>query len=195
MAIYAPGKRDRHNRTTGKAGRNIIMSLSLTAMVDMFTVLAVFLLQNYQTTGEVIEISDKVKLPQAHSVRELKPAHVITVSHENIMLDKEIIATFTQVKEQQDWIIEGLQKRLQEDFKASEEKLKLGLGTIKQAVDASKQQDQAQQIADSKRVTVQADKSIDFLTVKKVMYTLTEAGASEINFAVIKNEAKVQATN
>lgn len=35
-------------------------------------------------------------------------------------------------------------------------------------------------------VTVQADKGVDFGTVKKVMYTVTEAGASEINFAVMK---------
>ena len=36
------------------------------------------------------------------------------------------------------------------------------------------------------KVTIQADKGIDFLTVKKVMYTVTEAGAGEINFAVTK---------
>ena len=34
------------------------------------------------------------------------------------------------------------------------------------------------------RVTVQADKEIDFLTIKKVLYTATEAGATLINFAV-----------
>jgi biopolymer transport protein ExbD len=36
------------------------------------------------------------------------------------------------------------------------------------------------------KVTIQADKGMDFLTVKKVMYTVTEAGAGEINFAVMK---------
>ena len=39
-----------------------------------------------------------------------------------------------------------------------------------------------------RRVTVQADKKIDFLTIKKIMYTVTEAGAEEINFAVIVTE-------
>ena len=45
---------------------------------------------------------------------------------------------------------------------------------------------------DFRQVTLQADKDTDFLTVKKIMYTLTEAGASEINFAVItvENEYK-----
>ena len=36
------------------------------------------------------------------------------------------------------------------------------------------------------RVTIQADENAHFLQVKKVMYTLTEAGVKEMNFAVIK---------
>jgi biopolymer transport protein ExbD len=36
------------------------------------------------------------------------------------------------------------------------------------------------------KVTIQADKGMDFLSVKKIMYTVTEAGAGEINFAVTK---------
>ncbi|MES2857036.1 MAG: adventurous gliding motility protein S, partial [Bdellovibrionota bacterium] len=63
MPIYAPGRRDRHNRPLKGSGRKIVAMLSLTAMVDMFTVLAVFLLQNYQTTGEIIELSEEVVLP------------------------------------------------------------------------------------------------------------------------------------
>ncbi len=41
-----------------------------------------------------------------------------------------------------------------------------------------------------KKITIQSDKDIDFLTVKKIMYTVTEAGAGEINFAVIKKTDK-----
>ncbi len=195
MAIYAPGLRDRHNRPLKGQSRTPIMALSLTAMVDMFTVLAVFLLQNYQTTGEVIEISDQVQLPKATATKELKPAHVVVVSKLNVMLDKEIVASFTSVKEQQDWLITNLQQRLQETFKAGDEKRRaLGLGAIRDAVQAGQQPgvDPAQQaLEDDRRVTVQADKSIDFLTIKKVMYTVTESGASQINFAVLKNENPV----
>jgi biopolymer transport protein ExbD len=38
------------------------------------------------------------------------------------------------------------------------------------------------------KVTIQADKGIDFLSVKKIMYTVSEAGAREINFAVMKEK-------
>ncbi|MNY63712.1 hypothetical protein D3C86_2007140 [compost metagenome] len=45
------------------------------------------------------------------------------------------------------------------------------------------------------KVTIQADKGIDFLTVKKVMFTVTEAGAGEINFAVIKQPTPQESTS
>ena len=190
MAIYAPGRRDRHNRTIRSRGRTIVAVLSLTAMVDMFTVVAVFLLQNYKTTGEVIQLDEAVALPKAHAVKELRPATIVIVSKDKITLDKVDVASFQQVKEQQDWHIDALTQKLQDKFKEIADKHAGLAGQIKDAVD--KPGSPTNDPADDHRVTVQADKSIDFLTVKKVMMTLTDAGASEINFAVLRDEDKVQ---
>ena len=43
-----------------------------------------------------------------------------------------------------------------------------------------------EEIDDFLKLTIQADKTVDFLSVKKIMYTVTEAGIQEINFAVLK---------
>jgi biopolymer transport protein ExbD len=189
MPIYAPGIRDRHNRSRRGRKRNIVAMLPLTAMVDMFTVLAVFLLQNYQTTGEVIELSDDVKLPKASATKELKPANVIMVSPKEITLDKQKVVDVPTVRAQADWDIPILAQAINAKFKAMEEARKLvGIDQIRQAVDQNKPEAQREKPEDLRRVTVQADKSIDFLTIKKVMYTLYQAGASEINFAVLKDE-------
>lgn len=189
MPIYAPGRRDRHNRSShGKNKRGVVVMLSLTAMVDMFTVLVVFLLQNYQTTGEVIDISDEVILPKASYTKELKPSHVVVVSKDSIALDKIPVASFVQVKEQEPWMIDGLFKALNDAFKRDEEKKGM-FGGLREAVDSTKPEALRNRGEIDKRVTVQADKSVDVLTIKKVLLTLTEAGA-EINFAVLKDENK-----
>lgn len=188
MPIYAPGRRDRHNRPLRSNSRSVVAMLSLTAMVDMFTVLVVFLLQNYNTTGEAIDINEKITLPKASAVRELKPAHVVVISRESILLNKDVIATFAQVKEQADWTIQPLATKIQERFKEAEEKSQALAARIRTAVDETRPGATPRDPLDDRRVTVQADKSIDFLTVKKVMYTLSEAGASEINFAVLKKD-------
>jgi biopolymer transport protein ExbD len=167
--------------------------LSLTAMVDMFTVLAVFLLQNYQTTGDVIELSDEVVLPKAAKVRELKPATVVVISKGKILVDKLQVATIDEVKAIEEvTVLPNLQARVQDAFRILEERNRVaGLSQIRQAVSQGRGEQPARP-EDFRRVTVQADRVIDAGTVKKVMYTLTEAGASEINFAVLRDESRVQ---
>jgi len=189
MPIYAPGRRDRHNRPLRNTKRNVVAILSLTAMVDMFTVLVVFLLQNYQTTGEVLELQDDVILPKASQVKELKPAHVVVVSPREITVDKRRVADLATVRASNEWEIPLLTAAIIDRFRVMEDSRKfLGLEHIRDAVDQTKPGGQREKPEDFRRVTVQADKSVDFLTIKKVMYTLYQAGASEINFAVIKNE-------
>lgn len=189
MAIYVPGKRDRHNRPMRNNKRSVVAILSLTAMVDMFTVLVVFLLQNYQTTGEVLDIHEKVVLPKAMAVKELRPAHVVIVTKDQILLDKVPVASFKDVAAQDDWTITALDTQLKQRFAEAEQAgAVVGLSQIKKAVDQTKPPELQDKPEDRRRVTVQADKNIDFLTIKKVMYTLTEAGATEINFAVMKEE-------
>lgn len=187
MAIYVPGRRDRHNRPLRSKVRNVVAVLSLTAMVDMFTVLVVFLLQNYQTTGEVLELSDEVALPRAHAVKELRPAHVVVVKKDVIMLDKEVVAPFARVKEQAQWEIPELVNRLREKFAEADRQRQAIAVKLRDAV-ADPAKASASAADDDRRITIQADKTIDILTIKKIMQTLKSAGASEMNFAVIKED-------
>lgn len=184
MPIYAPGKRNRKNKLSGGGKRALVAVLSLTAMVDMFTVLTVFLLQNYKSTGEVLFIPKEVQLPTAAETKELTPAHVVTISNQFVFLDQDPIVDFKEVKEQKDWLVRPLYQKLIDAIQKSEVENREALKTqIKKVV--GNQQKPEKEVNQFRRVTVQADKKIDFLTVKKIMYTVTEAGAEEINFAVM----------
>lgn len=196
MAIYAPGKRSRRGKASG-AKKSLVVILSLTAMVDMFTVLAVFLLQNYRV--EEIQLKKSVPLPEATAVKKLRPAHVVVVTTDEIFLDETPVARFETVKEQEHWLIiplqEGLQKAIADKKLEMESGLKnalkaaVGDKSMDQMTEEEKEEERAKRYAWG-RVTMQADKDIDFLTIKKVMYTITEAGASLINFAVSPIEKK-----
>lgn len=188
MAIKRPGERHRyHNILSKRKGkRDVTALLSLTAMVDMFTVLVIFLLQNYNTTGEILYIPKEVVLPKASSVKELKPAHVVTISAKEILLDKDVVATFEDVKGTEEWSIPKLKEMLTEALAKSKAEAEGKLqNKIRDAVENTKGEPTDDANAWSK-VTIQSDKGVDFLTIKKVLYTVTEAGAGEINFAVTK---------
>ncbi len=190
MPIKVPGHRDRHGRK-GAGKRSAVAVLQVTAMVDMFTVLAVFLLQNYATTGHVIHIAKDVELPSAGTVRELKPANVVTVSPKEIKFNNELVAEFTTVKEQEDWNIEALDEAVKKSIEDGELEKKSLLNKIKDAVNNNSEVVE-DEIDSFRKMTIQADKEVDFLTVKKVMYTITNAGVYEINFAVMKVETAEQ---
>lgn len=188
MAIFRPGERHRyHNILSKRKGkRDVTALLSLTAMVDMFTVLVIFLLQNYNTTGEILYIPKEVVLPMASSVRELKPAHVVTISSKEVLLDTDVVATFEEVEAAEDWNLPRLKEQLTEALAKSKTEHESKLqNRIKDVVDATRGEVPEDQNAWSK-VTIQADKGVNFLAIKKVMFTVTEAGAGEINFAVTK---------
>lgn len=185
MAIYAPGKRSRNNKHAHNTARQVVAHLSLTAMVDMFTVLVVFLLMNYRTTETVLYIPKEVELPKASETKELKPAHVVTISPKEILIDRERIASFREVRDQRDWMVINLRNRLVEMFRQDELEHESKLAIQARDAILVDPRDAEREKAALRKITIQADRDIDFLTIKKIMYTVTEAGAKEINFAVI----------
>ncbi len=188
MAIFRPGQRFRYHNILSRRRnkRSVTAILSLTAMVDMFTVLAIFLLQNYSSTGEILYIPKEVSLPKAARVVELQPSVVVTVSANSIILDRDVVATFDEVKNSADWVIPNLRDKTRQmliKVKAEQDaKLQNKLSKVVSKTIGTEEADPESW----KKVTIQADKKIDYLTIKKIMYSIYEAGGGPINFAVAK---------
>lgn len=194
MPIHVPGKRKKRGKRGG-GRRSAVAPLNMTAMVDMFTVLCVFLLQNYATTNQVLPMPEKVDLPAARSVKELSPSNVVLIAKDGIMLNNIKVAEFTAVKEQQEWEIKPLMELLKKAVEEGELKKRSVGNQLRAAVNDAKQMPKVVDIDEFRKVTVQADKMVDFLTVKKVMFSVTEAGMQEINFAVLKKPGEEGAVN
>ena len=193
MAIKVPGIRTRNGRK-GAGKRSSVVVLSLTAMVDMFTVLAVFLLQNYNATGEILTIDESVKLPTAGAVKELKPSYVVVISEQGISINEEKVAEYAAVKDQDDYTIPSLEEKLMEMIEKGELAKKSIANKIKDAVN-NIDGNAKPMIDDFRKVTIQADKKALYGIVRKVMFAVTNAGIYEINFAVIKTARDKQASN
>ena len=175
MAIYVPGKRNRYGRKAGSTKRNVVAALQLTAMVDMFTVLVVFLLQNYASTNQILPIVEQIDLPVASSVKELKPSLVVALSTKELSFNEKKIISFQEVQQMSDLSILPLMEIVQKT-----------IAEIEKNQNPDEDQKKEGEVAPYYRVTLQVDKEIDFLSVKKVLYTLTEAGVQKVNFAVVK---------
>ena len=193
MAIYEPGQKFRHSflLSKRKGGREVVALLSLTAMVDMFTVLVIFLLQNFGQTGEVIYIPKEVELPRAQAIKELKPSLVVTISNKELLFDKQLVAQYQDVVQSESLMIEPLFKIVSRALEEKDNELNQEVRRkIKKAMERPENVAMLEDPALTRKITVQADKNVDFLTVKKIMYTITEAGAVEINFAVVEKRGE-----
>jgi len=146
-------------------------------------------LQNYSATGEILYIPKEVILPKAQIVNELAPAIVVTVSGKEVLIDRTPIVSFAEVQAQSDWLIPALRDQVQLALQKAQADYEQKLQTKLQNV-VDKTLGQADEKKNAwKQITLQADKNIDFLSLKKIMYSIQAGGSGQINFAVTK-EAK-----
>lgn len=190
MAIFQPGVKFRKSKllSKNKGKRDVTAVLSLTAMVDMFTVLVIFLLQNYNVTGQVIFLPKEVTLPQAEQIKELVPSVIVTISSKEVLLDKTSILSMEELQGQTEWMVQPLFDQVSEALQKAKIDFEANVQSQLQRAVVTARGDEMQDPLAWNKVTIQADKGIDFLSVKKIMYTVSEAGAREINFAVMKEK-------
>jgi len=188
MAIYAPGIRK--GKYVVHTKRDVIAVLQLTAMVDLFTVLVVFLLQNYAVTDQILPIAEEIILPQAKEVRELKPSHVVILSKGEVQLNQEALGSLSSHTSKDQWVFQPLKEKIIKVLADSQAGVDNFLITqLKKMNLQDKDEDYVKKTPF--RVTIQAAESTEFLEIKKIMYTLTEAGVKEMNFAVIKTPESI----
>lgn len=145
--------------------------MDITSLMDVFTILVFFLLMNSANT-EVLEPPKEITLPA--SVVEEKPREtvVIFVSTDVVTVQGEVVARTADISATANSTIAPLAERLAELRNNI-----IGLNT--------------QKVAESKEVTVLADKSVPFAVVKKVMSTSTSEGYGRISLAVLQKASQL----
>jgi biopolymer transport protein ExbD len=95
-----------HRRKRGRRG--IVAVLMLTSMVDMFSLLVIFLLQSFSNSPEVMALSNGLTLPSAVSAAAAIDAPVLTVSQDQVLLDQKLIGPVSAVVERPALLAESL---------------------------------------------------------------------------------------
>ena len=142
--------------------------INLTSLMDVFTILVFFLLIN--SGSELLEAPRQLILPE--SVVEMKPREtvVIYVNKDEVLVQGEPVVRIADILTMNGQDIEPIMTRL-----AELQDRVIGVRT--------------QAVAESKEVTILADKSIPFSVVKQVMSTCTSQGYERISLAVIQKES------
>src|ERR1700742_145204 len=84
--------------THGAGGRKSgYADLNLTSMVDMLTILVVFLLQTFSASGELLSVQKNIVLPDAQNFAQLEVAPIIAVSKDAVTLNGVPMADATEL--------------------------------------------------------------------------------------------------
>ena len=162
----------RNSRRMRRMGRNKrkVSGLMLTPLMDVFTILVFFLLF-HSGSGTVLDTPKQIKLPE--SIVETKPKEtvVIMVSPEMVMVQGEAVISTPALLQDRISTVGVIAARLKQL-----ERNVIGIST--------------KTVAESKEVTILADKTIPFKVLKKIMSTCTASGYERISLAVIQKAVK-----
>jgi biopolymer transport protein ExbD len=78
-------RRRRHKAPTSNEG------LNLTAMMDIFTIILVFLIKQYEAAPQNISLSEDLTPPKTTSEAEMIPGVALTISKTSILLDNKLV--------------------------------------------------------------------------------------------------------
>src|SRR5260221_12949999 len=90
--------------------RMLLVALTLTSMVDMFSLLVIFLLQSFSTSPELVMVSKGVTLPAAVSGRELMDAPVLSLSTNGVYLDQKLVGSLEDLSNDPEPLMNRLAK-------------------------------------------------------------------------------------
>src|ERR1700716_3255298 len=101
-------------RAQGHGKKSMYAELNLTSMVDMLTILVVFLLQTFSASGELLSVQKNIVLPEAQNFKDLEQAPIIAVSKDSVTLDGRMVANADQLNTDNtaDWKITDLHDQL-----------------------------------------------------------------------------------
>src|SRR5512145_417754 len=176
MAIVQPGKRpakrfEKSKILGGKMGgghKATNAELNVVPMVDMMTMLVIFLLNQFSSTGEVLYMQKDIKLPDAKHGQMIEIAPVVAVSANQIVVTGQKVADVADLDRDSGYLnIPALEERLRDEKKRWE--------FIHQS-DGAKWDG---------IVNIQADTKVPFRIVKRVMYSCGVAGYFNLNFAAL----------
>lgn len=156
-------KNSRRIKRMGRSKKKI-GALNLTSLMDVFTILVLYLLVN-QSSVEVVEPPKDVVLPE--SVAEAKPRQtvVMMVSEDVISIQGEPLMKTADVMSREIGLFMPLKEKL-ESIKGSA----IGISTETQAK--------------SNEVTIMAHRKVPFKILKELMSVCTNVGYTKISLAV-----------
>ena len=161
---FVPSRRKRHQTGSGES------RLQLTSMMDMFTILLVFLLKTYSTHGQLINPSQDLTLPASDVQNPPEVGLDVTVSNDWILVNGKPVEETPNLDAIPGYIVPSLQDALAR-YAEEGRKLEIHYGT-----------------KFSGKVTIQGDKNLPYRRLIKILATCGQSDFPNMRLVVYQKE-------
>lgn len=152
------------------------LPLQITSMMDMFTIILVFLLKSFSAEGSILTNADNLVLPNSDSHK--KPTEVnlqVAITDKMVLLDNIPLIPTDDIRkipqDAPDPVVGALMEKLEGCLALEKDMVRSG--ALNEA---------------SRKVIIQVDKNVGFDVLFKVMNTCGKVGYETMNFAVMERE-------
>lgn len=158
--------------TKSRMKKTASASVKLTSLLDMMTILLVFLLKNFSAEGQIMIATRDLRLPESTAQKQPRVSSVVAITQDFILLDGKPLAKIPEVVADKNLIILPLFEELKQ------------LRALTEGI--------AELSADIKGFTgdisIQGDKEIPFELLKRIMFTCGQTGFTNMMLVVNKYE-------
>ncbi len=143
----------------------------MTSLVDIMTILLVFLVKSFSTDGNTINVPNDVVLPASSARKAPKATVIISVNNKYLVAGGENIASVKNIIKNDKLLIAPLFKWLSDKKEITEKVAKYSTKTTFKG-----------------DITIQGDRKIPFKLLQKIMFTCGRVGFNNFSLAVIQEE-------
>ncbi len=143
----------------------------LTSLVDVMTILLIYLLQSFSAEGNIVTIHKDLILPESSAKKQPDLRVTLTVNNKYILAENVMVASVDEVLSSDEIIIPGLYQWLKSRREATERIEKYSTKTKFKG-----------------EISIQGDKRIRFRLLKKIMYTCGRQGYNNFSLTVRRRE-------
>lgn len=136
----------------------------LTSLIDVMTILLVFLIKSFSVEGNIITPSQDLELPVSSSKKPPRLITTLEITQNAVMSDGEILAKHGDFQSNDSLLIPLLHKWM----------------VLQKA--------QIDDTTKAKEILIQSDRNVEFNIIKRVMYTCSKAGFSDYSILVLEEE-------
>lgn len=192
MSVHHPGSRAgsgvalKSIRTSVMhgGGKSIFATLNVVPMIDLLTMLVIFLIQQFSASGELMLVNPNVAMPKAGTMKELERAPIVALtrwespdSPGDLLFENNKIMSQKEINEVKypSWDIKPLAEILKKSW----------VNQQKATGPAGMAAEKVAKIRSNRKIIIQADRSVPFSVIKMVMATCGRNEYREPNFAIM----------